>query len=53
MIAIYDVKEQRFRDLDQTNYNDDLTLGVIFLKRESLDIIKNFFIICGYALIDK
>ena len=53
MVAVYDVQKHKFRDLDKFNYNDDLTLAVIFLKRESLEIIKDYFIICGYVLIDK
>ena len=52
MLVVYDVQEEKFRELDETNC-DDLTLGVVFLKREALEIIKKFFIICGYALIDK
>ena len=43
MLAVYDVQKEKFRELDETNCDDDLTVGVVFLKRESLEIIKKKF----------
>ena len=49
---VYDLKLRRFRDLDTTNFNEDLTIGIIYLEKKSLHVLKKYFLICGYVLID-
>lgn len=50
-IAVYDEFNDSFRDLDELNYNDDLVVGTIFLRREAINVLKRYFVICGYILI--
>ena len=47
-MIVYDVICKSFRELDITNFNDDIVFGTIFLQREALIEIKRYFSICGY-----
>ena len=50
---VYDENAKAFRNLDKSNYNDDIIFGTVFLKRQAIFEIKKYFHICGYALIEK
>lgn len=50
-IIVYDNSTGSFRDLDKTNFNDDIVCGTIFLERGAIEEIKKYFRICGYILI--
>lgn len=50
---VYDLMTKKFRKLDTSNFNDDLTIGLIFLKKGALKILKQTYLICGYVLINK
>ena len=52
-IQVYDVINNKFRNLNPHNYNDDLVVGAVILERAALKDIKHFFIICGYLIINK
>lgn len=52
-ILVYDDMHDIFRKLDTTNYNDDLVVGTIFLRRDALAVFKKYFIVCGYTMFDK
>ena len=52
-IQVYDVIKKKFRNINPHNYNDDLTIGAIILKRTALEELKQFFVICGYTIINK
>lgn len=50
---VYDLTTQKFRNLDPSNFDDDLTIGLIFLDKNALKVLKQTFLICGYLLINK
>ena len=50
---VYDLTIENFRELDPSNFNDDSTIGLIFLDKCALKIIKQAFLVCGYLLIHK
>ena len=52
-LHVYDFLKKSFRDLDNNNYDNDLTLGVIFFERSALSVIKQEFHICGYVMINN
>lgn len=52
-LLVYDETKKSFRDLDVSNYNDDYIIGTLFFERIALEEIKKYYIICGYALIEK
>lgn len=52
-IRVYDDFKDVFRDLDATNYDDDIVVGTVFLKREALDLLKKHLIVCGYIMFGK
>lgn len=52
-IRVYDDLERSFRNLNINNYNDDFIVGTIFFERDALVVIKKYFVVCGYVLIDK
>lgn len=49
---VYDLMLGKFRGLDTKNYNDDLTIGIIYLGIDSLELLKQYYVVCGYVLID-
>jgi len=52
-IKVYDILENRFRDLIPNNYNDDLIIGAIQFTKAALEEIKKDFIVCGYMIVHK
>ena len=52
-LLVYDNLKRTFRNLERNNYNDDIIVGTIFLNRNALNIIKKYYIICGFLLIGK
>lgn len=50
---VYDLNTKKFRKLNRSNINNNHAVGVIFLKKEALNILKEYFLICGYALVNK
>ncbi len=50
---VYDLGLGGFRVLDKTNYNDDTKIGIVYLSVKSLQLLKRYFLICGYAMIDE
>lgn len=52
-LIVYDESIETFRDLNESNYNDDIVCGTVFLEREALKEIEKYFSICGFVLIDK
>ena len=52
-ILVYDISSCTFRDLYPDNLDDDIECGLVLFDREILDILKDYYYICGYVLIDK
>lgn len=52
-LLVYDYSIKAFRQIDETNYNDDIVCGTVILQRDSLSEIKKYFHICGYVIIEK
>lgn len=52
-ILVYDDFNDYFRDLNMSNYNDDIIVGTVLLRREAIKVLKKYYIICGYVLIGK
>lgn len=52
-LLVFDNSRNVFRKLDKTNYDDDLVIGTVLLRREAVVILKKYFLILGYALIAK
>ena len=52
-LLVYDQSIQQFRKLDTKNYNDDIVCGCVLLKREAINEIKQYYHICGYAIVEK
>lgn len=52
-IAVFDDFKCCFRELDTTNYNDDIIVGVIFFRRDAINVINNYYIIIGYLICDE
>lgn len=52
-IQVYDIKSSRFRDLNVDNLDDDMECGFVLFSREIIELLKEYYFICGYVLIDK
>lgn len=52
-ILVYDDFKNCFRDLNETNYNDDIIVGMVFLSKKAVKVLKKYYIICGYILIGE
>lgn len=52
-IAVFDDFKCCFRELDTTNYNDDIIVGVIFFRRDAINVINNYYRIIGYLICDE
>ena len=52
-ILVYDDFNDYFRDLNMSNYDDDIIVGTVLLRREAIKVLKKYYIICGYVLIGK
>lgn len=50
-LLVYDESIENFRELDKTNYNDDIVCGTVILQRAAIAEIKKHFRVCGYILI--
>lgn len=51
--CVYNLYDFIKRDLYLDNYNDDVESGLVFFSRDSLEIVKDNFLIIGYCVIDK
>ena len=51
-IFVYDIKNRSYRNLHPNNINDDMECALILFNRDALDILKDYYVICGYVLID-
>jgi hypothetical protein len=49
-IAVFDDVKHCFRELDTTNYNDDIVIGTIFFRRDAINIINSYYRIIGYLI---
>lgn len=52
-VQIYDIRNKMFRDLNISNFDDDMECGFVLFTREIFGILKDYYFICGYVLIDK
>lgn len=52
-IIVYDVFKKTLRKLNSKNYNNSNICGLIFFKREALNVIHKYYCVCGYVLINK
>lgn len=52
-LLVYDEREEKFRQLDKSNFNDDVVCGTIFLKREAISLLRQYYHICGFVLIGR
>lgn len=50
---VYSFPSFKKRGLNVNNYNDDLECGLLFFSKDSLERIKDRFVIVGYYIIDK
>lgn len=51
-IAVFDEYKGCFRELDESNFDDDIVVGTIFFSRNALNVINKYFRIVGYVLSD-
>ena len=49
---IYDLLKKSFRSVDETNFNDDCAVGLLFLERDAISVIERYYKIVGYCIID-
>lgn len=52
-IAVFDDNKNSFRELDESNYDDDIVVGTIFFYRTAISVISKYYRIVGYALFDE
>lgn len=50
-LMVYDESIENFRELNKTNYSDDIVCGTVILQRSAIEEIKKYFQICGFMLI--
>ncbi len=51
-IVVFDDYKRCFRELDSSNYDDDLTVGTVFFKRDAISVIEKYYRIIGYIICD-
>ena len=51
-IIVFDNFKRCFRELDASNYNDDLVVGTVFFTRDAISIIEKYNRIVGYIICD-
>ena len=51
-IVVFDDFKRCFRELDTSNYNDDLVVGTIFFIRDAISVIEKYYRIVGYIICD-
>lgn len=51
-IIVFDDFKRCFRELDASNYNDDLVVGTVFFTRDAISIIEKYNRIVGYIICD-
>ena len=39
-IVVFDDYKRCFRELDSSNYDDDLVVGTVFFKRDAISVIE-------------
>lgn len=52
-VQVYDIRKRMFRNLNSGNFNDDMECDFVLFTREIFGILKDYYFICGYVLIDK
>lgn len=52
-VQVYDIRNKTFRDLNISNFDDDMGCGFVLFTREILGILKDYYFLCGYVMIDK
>lgn len=50
---VYDLFSKKFRAVDITNYNDDRNVGLLFFSRDAIYVLKKYYRLIGYALLDE
>jgi len=51
-ILVFDDFKHCFRELDTSNYNDDLVVGSVFFTRDAINVIEKYYrICCGQAFL--
>lgn len=51
-ILVFDDFKHSFRELDTSNYNDDLVVGTVFFTRGAIGVIEKYYRIIGYIICD-
>lgn len=51
-ILVFDDFKHCFRELDTSNYNDDLVVGSVFFTRDAINVIEKYYRIIGYIICD-
>lgn len=51
-ILVFDDFKHYFRELDTSNYNDDLVVGSVFFTRDAINVIEKYYRIIGYIICD-
>ena len=41
-IVVFDDYKRCFRELDSSNYDDDLVVGTVFFKRDAISVIEKY-----------
>lgn len=52
-VQVYDIKSCMFRKLNVGNLDDDMECGFVLFSREIIELLKEYYFLCGYVLIDK
>lgn len=52
-ILVFDDFKHCFRELDTSNYNDDLVVGSVFFTRDAINVIEKYYRIIGYIICDE
>lgn len=52
-IKVYDVRKCCFRELIESNYDDDIIIGSILLSLNAIDVLLKYYSILGYMMVDS
>jgi hypothetical protein len=52
-VSVFDDFKGKFRELNTSNFDDDIIVGTIFFTRDAIDVIRKFYRIIGYVIYDK
>ena len=52
-IVVFDEYKKKFRPLNRLNCSGAISIGAVLFERNAVELIKKYFIVCGFVLISK